>query len=59
MFLTVLQQDNVGGLQVKYGEDWVDVKPVSGALIINVGDLLQVNQFYSCEKHQTLVISVT
>ena len=57
--LTVLQQDNVGGLQVKYGEDWVDVKPVSGALIINVGDLLQVNQFYSCEQHQTLVISVT
>ena len=42
---TVLLQDNVGGLQVKYGEDWVDVKPVPGALIINVGDLLQVNQF--------------
>ena len=52
---TVLQQDNVGGLQVKYGEDWVDVKPIPGALIINVGDLLQVNQFYSCEQHQTLL----
>ena len=57
--LTVVQQDHVGGLQVKYGEDWVDVKPVPGALVINVGDLLQVNQFYSYEQHQTLLISVT
>lgn len=41
--LTVVQQDHVGGLQVKYGGSWVDVKPIPGALVINVGDLLQVN----------------
>ncbi|KAG1358762.1 putative 1-aminocyclopropane-1-carboxylate oxidase [Cocos nucifera] len=45
--LTVLLQDHIGGLQVKRkGEDgecyWVDVKPLPGALVINVGDLLQV-----------------
>jgi isopenicillin N synthase-like dioxygenase len=48
--LTVLAQDAIGGLQVKQSDDdgssrWVDVKPVPGALVINVGDLLQV-QFY-------------
>lgn len=46
--LTVLLQDQVGGLQVKRkGKDdeqdfWVDVKPVHGAVVVNVGDLLQV-----------------
>ena len=40
--LTVVQQDHVGGLQVKYDGEWMDVKPVPGALVINVGDLLQV-----------------
>jgi 2,4-dihydroxy-1,4-benzoxazin-3-one-glucoside dioxygenase len=45
-FLTVLLQDGVGGLQVLLdrgggGGGWVDVPPVPGALIINVGDLLQ------------------
>ncbi|XP_066377922.1 1-aminocyclopropane-1-carboxylate oxidase homolog 1-like isoform X4 [Miscanthus floridulus] len=44
--LTVLAQDAIGGLQVKQSDDdgtsrWVDVKPVPGALVINVGDLLQ------------------
>ncbi|KAK3043533.1 hypothetical protein RJ639_002112 [Escallonia herrerae] len=39
--LTVLVQNEVGGLQVKHGEEWVDVKPIKGALIVNVGDFLQ------------------
>ncbi|CAL4924213.1 unnamed protein product [Urochloa decumbens] len=48
--LVVLTQDGVGGLQVRHhagGEDdgrgrWVDVKPVPGALVVNLGDLLQM-----------------
>lgn len=40
--LTVLLQDQIGGLQVKHNGKWVDVKPIHGALVINVGDLLQV-----------------
>ncbi|KAF6150834.1 hypothetical protein GIB67_020917 [Kingdonia uniflora] len=40
--LTVLLQDQVGGLQVKHGEEWVDIKPIHGALLINIGDILQM-----------------
>jgi len=40
--LTVLLQDQVGGLQVKLDGKWVNVKSVHGALVINIGDLLQV-----------------
>lgn len=40
--LTILLQDDKGGLQIKHGEEWVDVKPVPGALVINIGDILQV-----------------
>ena len=41
--LTILLQDQIGGLQVKYGDQWVDVKPVPGDLVINIGHILQVN----------------
>ncbi|KAI5675257.1 hypothetical protein M9H77_06207 [Catharanthus roseus] len=42
--LTTLLQDGIGGLQVKVEEDdgikeeWIEIKPVEGALVINVGD---------------------
>ncbi len=39
--LTVLCQDNVGGLQVKdLAGDWIHAPPIEGTLIINVADLL-------------------
>ena len=40
--LTVLLQDQVGGLQLLHENQWVNVNPVPGALVINTGDLLQV-----------------
>ncbi|GER41583.1 2-oxoglutarate (2OG) and Fe(II)-dependent oxygenase superfamily protein [Striga asiatica] len=40
-FLTVLLQDSIGGLQVLYENRWVDIPPVPGALVVNIGDLLQ------------------
>ncbi|XBI88057.1 DIBOA-glucoside dioxygenase BX6-like [Triticum dicoccoides] len=56
-FLTVLLQDGMGGLQVLVdGKTWVDVPPVPGAFIINIGDLLQLvsnDQFRSVE-HRVL-----
>lgn len=42
-FITVLLQDHIGGLQVLHENRWVDVAPVPGALVINIGDLLQVS----------------
>lgn len=42
--LTVLLQNQVSGLQVKHGEEWVDVNPIPGALIINIADLIQVSE---------------
>ncbi|KAM5566875.1 1-aminocyclopropane-1-carboxylate oxidase [Rosa sericea] len=54
--LTVLLQDHIGGLQVKQDGAWVDVKPVPGALVINVGDLLQIisNEEYKSVDHRVL-----
>ena len=40
-FLTVLLQDNIGGLQVLFENKWIDVSPQPGALVVNIGDLLQ------------------
>lgn len=49
--LTVLLQDGIGGLYVKVEEDmdagkkgeWIEIPPIPGALVINIGDTLQVN----------------
>ncbi|XP_062168595.1 1-aminocyclopropane-1-carboxylate oxidase homolog 1-like isoform X2 [Alnus glutinosa] len=41
-FLTVLLQDHIGGLQVLHQDKWVDIPPVPGSLVVNIGDLLQL-----------------
>jgi isopenicillin N synthase-like dioxygenase len=40
-FLTILLQDHIGGLQVLHQNHYSDVPPVPGALVVNIGDLLQ------------------
>ncbi|TQE09696.1 hypothetical protein C1H46_004653 [Malus baccata] len=57
--LAVVLQDRMGGMQVKYGDGWVDVKPVPGALVINVGDFLQIvsNGEYRSVDHRVLANS--
>lgn len=54
--LTVLLQNHVPGLQVKHGDEWVDVKPVPGGLIINAGDFLQIvsNGEYNSIQHRVI-----
>jgi len=42
--LTILAPDPVGGLLIKYRDDeaWVEADPPAGALIVNLGDLLEL-----------------
>ncbi|KAK7350511.1 hypothetical protein VNO77_09210 [Canavalia gladiata] len=55
-FLTVLLQDHIGGLQVLYQDKWIDIPPVPGALVVNIGDLLQLitNDIYKSGQHRVL-----
>ncbi|KAL2455891.1 2-oxoglutarate (2OG) and Fe(II)-dependent oxygenase superfamily protein [Abeliophyllum distichum] len=59
--LTVLAQDEVGGLEVKRKTDgeWILVKPTPNAYIINVGDIIQVwsNDKYESVEHRVMVNS--
>ncbi|KAL3507679.1 hypothetical protein ACH5RR_033061 [Cinchona calisaya] len=55
-FMTVLLQDHIGGLQILYDDQWIDVPPVPGALVVNVGDLLQLisNDKFKSSQHKVL-----
>ncbi len=54
--LTLLLQDNVGGLQVCRDGEWFAVDPVSDALVVNIGDVMQVwtNDLYRAPRHRVL-----
>ncbi|CAL4975963.1 unnamed protein product [Urochloa decumbens] len=63
---TVLAQDGVGGLQVRRdgdgdggGGEWVDVEPVAGALLVNIGDVLKVvsNDELKSVEHRVVIKS--
>lgn len=41
-FLTILHQDQIGGLQLMKDEKWIAVKSNPQALVINIGDFFQV-----------------
>lgn len=38
--LTLLYQDETGGLQVKTKDGWIDATPLPGSFVINIGDML-------------------
>ncbi|KAJ0967288.1 hypothetical protein J5N97_024205 [Dioscorea zingiberensis] len=56
-FLTILMQDKViGGLQVLHQDQWIDVPPTPGSLVINIGDFLQLmsNDKFKSVEHRVL-----
>ncbi|KAH7675681.1 gibberellin 2-oxidase protein [Dioscorea alata] len=55
-FLTILVQDQVGGLELmKFGK-WIPVKPNPDALVVNIGDLFQAwsNGVYKSVEHRVV-----
>ncbi|XP_024975716.1 1-aminocyclopropane-1-carboxylate oxidase homolog 1-like isoform X1 [Cynara cardunculus var. scolymus] len=55
-FITVLLQDEIGGLQILHNQQWVDVPPTPGALVVNIGDLLQMisNDKFRSVEHRVV-----
>ncbi|KAE9447632.1 hypothetical protein C3L33_20458, partial [Rhododendron williamsianum] len=55
----LLPDEDVSGLQVRRGDNWVTVKPVPNAFIVNIGDQIQVlsNAKYKSVEHRVIVNS--
>jgi isopenicillin N synthase-like dioxygenase len=54
--LTLLLQDAVGGLEIWHGQAWRPVPPISGTLVVNIGDIVQVwsNDQYRAPLHRVV-----
>jgi isopenicillin N synthase-like dioxygenase len=55
--LTILAQDDVGGLQVMNRDGaWVEAPPIPGTFVINIGDLVQrlTNDLYLANLHRVV-----
>ena len=59
--LTVLLQDDIGGLQAYHNGMWHDVPPIENAFVINTGDMMQVwsNDKYQSPVHRVLPMKAT
>ncbi len=57
--LTILQQDESGGLQIKAKSGWIDAPPVPGSLVCNIGDMLDrmTGGFYRSTPHRVRNLS--
>ena len=55
--LTVLCQDEIGGLQIQRRDgQWMAMPPISGTLVVNIGDLLHrwSNRRYRSTVHRVI-----
>ncbi len=57
--LTILNQDDAGGLQVKTPAGWIEAPPIPNSFVCNIGDMLDrlTNGFYRSTPHRVLNIS--
>ncbi|CUA87308.1 isopenicillin N synthase family dioxygenase [Pseudidiomarina woesei] len=53
-YLTLVLQDAQSGLKVERGNEWVNVAPIPGALVVNIGELLELasNGFLKATNHK-------
>ncbi|PSS34957.1 hypothetical protein CEY00_Acc02166 [Actinidia chinensis var. chinensis] len=38
----LLQEDDIDGLQIRHDEEWVPVGPIPNALVVNIGDVIEI-----------------
>ncbi|KAJ0937972.1 putative deacetoxyvindoline 4-hydroxylase [Helianthus annuus] len=59
-FITILLQDHIGGLKIFYQNQWTDVPPITGALVVNAGDFLQLitNDKFVSSQHKVVANKV-
>ncbi|XP_024158798.1 gibberellin 2-beta-dioxygenase 6 [Rosa chinensis] len=55
--LSILNQDEVGGLEVLKDNQWFTVKPIANTLVVNLGDMMQAisDDEYTSVKHRVKV----
>lgn len=54
--LTILATDGTPGLQIYQGGEWMDVIPITGTFIVNLGDMLErwTNKIYKSTLHRVI-----
>lgn len=54
--LTLLWQDNIGGLQVETDNGWLDIEPMENAFVVNIGEVFELatNGYLRANVHQVV-----